>query len=146
MLQGWFYFHTGERLYADFWKGKANGEGRYYSAKGDVFFGHFRDGWRHGKSISIESGVRYNLNHPNIFCFRLSTTLLIVHLIILLSLWIFTRNPFIVKVFQYFSKKQESILVSVTTKFKLVFLYRWCEIWDNGVLTSRSLMEDSEQN
>ncbi|MBA0759942.1 hypothetical protein Gotri_022752, partial [Gossypium trilobum] len=33
--------------------GKANGEGRFYSKSGDVFFGHFEDGWRHGHFLCI---------------------------------------------------------------------------------------------
>lgn len=52
--KGWFYFHTGDRWFANFWKGKANGEGRFYSKSGDVFFGHFQDGWRHGHFLCID--------------------------------------------------------------------------------------------
>lgn len=57
--QGWMYYHNGDRLYANFWKGRADGEGRFYSAQGDVFFGQFRENWRHGEFLYIEaSGVR----------------------------------------------------------------------------------------
>lgn len=59
-FQGWFYFHTGDRWFANFWKGKASGEGRFYSKSGDVFFGHFQDGWRHGQCLYIDNdGTRY---------------------------------------------------------------------------------------
>lgn len=44
----------------NFWKGKANGEGRFYSKLGDVFFGHFKDGLRHGHFLCINiDGTRY---------------------------------------------------------------------------------------
>ncbi|XP_020987061.1 protein ACCUMULATION AND REPLICATION OF CHLOROPLASTS 3, chloroplastic isoform X3 [Arachis duranensis] len=58
--KGWFYFHTGDRWFANFWKGKANGEGRFYSKSGDAFFGNFKDGWRHGQFLCINAnGTRY---------------------------------------------------------------------------------------
>lgn len=61
-MQGWFYFHTGDRWFINFWKGKANGEGRFYSKLGDVFFGHFKNGWRHGHFLCINvDGTRYIL-------------------------------------------------------------------------------------
>jgi len=53
-LQGWFYFHKGDRWFANFWKGKASGEGRFYSKSGEIFFGHFKDGWRHGQFLCID--------------------------------------------------------------------------------------------
>ncbi|RYR37013.1 hypothetical protein Ahy_A09g041946 isoform B [Arachis hypogaea] len=60
IIQGWFYFHTGDRWFANFWKGKANGEGRFYSKSGDAFFGNFKDGWRHGQFLCINAnGTRY---------------------------------------------------------------------------------------
>lgn len=62
-LQGWLYFFNGDRLYADYLNGRANGEGRLYFIEGDVFFGHFIDNWRHGDCLYIEaSGVR------SVFC------------------------------------------------------------------------------
>lgn len=61
LTQGWIYFHTGDRWFVNFWKGKANGEGRFYSKLGDVFFGHFRDGWRHGHFLRINvDGTRFD--------------------------------------------------------------------------------------
>ncbi|KAJ8565281.1 hypothetical protein K7X08_007857 [Anisodus acutangulus] len=57
--KGWFYFHTGHRWFVNFWKGKANGEGRFYSKLRDVFFGHFKDGLRHGQCLCINiDGMR----------------------------------------------------------------------------------------
>ncbi|OIW06786.1 hypothetical protein TanjilG_11511 [Lupinus angustifolius] len=53
--KGWFYFHTGDRWFANFWKGKANGEGRFYTKSGDAFFGNFKDGWRHSQFLCINS-------------------------------------------------------------------------------------------
>lgn len=38
----------------NFWKGKANGEGRFYSTNGDIFFGHFKNGWRDGHFLCID--------------------------------------------------------------------------------------------
>lgn len=59
-LQGWFYFHSGDRWFANFWKGKANGGGRFYSKDGSIFFGHFQNGWRHGECLYIDvDGSRY---------------------------------------------------------------------------------------
>lgn len=59
-MQGWFYFHTGDRWFANFWKGKANGEGRFYTKSGDAYFGNFKDGWRHGQFFCINAnGTRY---------------------------------------------------------------------------------------
>lgn len=44
----------------NFWKGKANGEGRFYSTNGDIFFGHFKNGWRNGQFLCIDvSGSRF---------------------------------------------------------------------------------------
>lgn len=62
-MQGWFYFHSGDRWFANFWKGKANGEGRFYSKLGGTFFGHFQNGWRHGEFLCIGTdGTRYAIN------------------------------------------------------------------------------------
>ncbi|KAK8961007.1 Protein ACCUMULATION AND REPLICATION OF CHLOROPLASTS 3 [Platanthera guangdongensis] len=55
LVQGWFYFHTGDRWFANFWRDKANGNGRLFSKDGSVFFGIFRDGWRHGQGVCIEA-------------------------------------------------------------------------------------------
>lgn len=61
LLQGWIYFHTGDRWFVNFWKGKADGEGRFYSKYGDVFFGHFKEGWRHGHFLRINvDGTRFS--------------------------------------------------------------------------------------
>jgi hypothetical protein len=54
-MQGWLYFHTGDRLHAHYVNGVANGEARYYSVDGNVFFGRLRDNWRHGECLYIES-------------------------------------------------------------------------------------------
>ncbi|KAG2242584.1 hypothetical protein Bca52824_095575 [Brassica carinata] len=60
-LAGWFYFHKGDRWFANFWKGKASGEGRFYSKSGEVFFGQFKDGWRDGHFLCIDvDGTRYS--------------------------------------------------------------------------------------
>lgn len=54
------YFHTGDRWFVNFWKGKANGEGRFYSKLGEIFFGHFKDGWRDGDFLCIDvDGARF---------------------------------------------------------------------------------------
>ncbi|KAK1297462.1 hypothetical protein QJS10_CPB15g00149 [Acorus calamus] len=43
------------------WKGKTNGEGRFYSKSGSIFFGQFQDGWRHGQCLLIDSdGSRWS--------------------------------------------------------------------------------------
>lgn len=86
--QGWFYFHTGDRWFANFWKGKAYGEGRFYSKSGDVLFGHFQDGWRHGDFLCINvDGSRlvlaiqciYN-KFPVLSCFLFPLNPLYVHI------------------------------------------------------------------
>ncbi|XP_022776525.1 protein ACCUMULATION AND REPLICATION OF CHLOROPLASTS 3-like [Durio zibethinus] len=61
VMFGRFYFHMGDdQWFANFWKGKAYGEGRSYSKSGDVFFCHFEDGRRHGHFLYITAyGARY---------------------------------------------------------------------------------------
>lgn len=109
--QGWFYFHTGDRWFANFWKGKAYGEGRFYSKSGDVIFGHFQDGWRHGDFLCINvDGSR--LVFSPIQC-------------------LYNKSPHLSLYYYYFYLLTLSLYIN----------FRYIEVWNEGYLMGRENLD-----